>query len=116
MNTSSYTLIVTFAQCSRDFNFLRTCYPIIIQYLVDKRVPLLYFVPTELSPDLYSWLFEMDIVKSSRTVKTVLENNGLLEPEHQGIKQRERKAASVLSDYLWPNGRIPYVFDSIMSE
>lgn len=77
----------------------------------------IYFIDfTELSTELYSWLFEMDIVKNSRTVKMVLENNGLVEPENQGANNRDRRTTGVLSDYLWPNGRIPYVFDSILSE
>ncbi len=58
----------------------------------------------------------MDIVKSSHIVQTVLENNGLLEPEQEGAKQRERRTAGVLSDYLWPNKRIPYVFESMISK
>ncbi len=61
----------------------------------------------------------MDIVKNSRTVKTVLERNGLIEPEHdseEGMLHRERKTAGVNSNYLWPKGRIPYVFESSVSE
>ena len=62
---------------------------------------------------LQSWLFEMDIVKSSVPVRSLLgEMDG--EEEHTGHKQR--RTAGAQTEYIWPGGRIPYVFDSSVSE
>ena len=65
--------------------------------------------------ELHDWLFEMDIVRSSNPVENLF-RYGEIDAKVEQTGHKERRTAGTNMEYLWPDGRVPYVFDSSVSE
>lgn len=57
--------------------------------------------------------FEMDIVMTDK-VRTVVDS--AMGSNTSDLHERLRKASSSVDEGLWPGARVPYLFDSFVSE